>query len=632
MLPELIRKRMALKIALFIGGLILLLQVISGSISFISGSWVIDKIYQNLSEGTRSSMELQEKKQLKTLERNIRFNAEMLSSLMSAKLFNVESPDATLIPFLKIEEIEAIVVLDEEKNTYGTGWKLDGKIRTGSKLPGNINLENLHLISAKTLYEGESIGLVKVYYTDRFLKADVKELEDQTFKRFDEQFLEIEKIQVNITSYQMIGLFVVLLIVLGVAFRIIQRMIQPLRNMVEFVNEMSLGKIDTHLNLKRIDEIGVMGKALDGFVDNLQHKAGFAEKIAEGDLRAEVQLASEKDTLGKSLQKMNEDLGDIINNISMNAITLASTSEELTAISSDITKGTQEMSDQSNLVAAAAEEMATNVGTMASGTEQMSANIQSISATSTQMSQNMVVLSNSMDGIADSIGEVAEQSKNSSDISTQAKGMSDIATQAMATLSVSAHEIGEVTEMIKELAQRTNLLALNANIEAASAGEAGKGFAVVANEIKELAKQSAESAQEIALKVTGIQENTEQSEVTIIDMSKIVSDVSDASNSITEMAIKQRETIQVMVNNIKESTTGVQDIARLISEMSQGASENAHSAAELTQGSTEISKNMSFLDRIIADSSKGIANVNTESRSLAKLAAQLQTMVQRFKL
>lgn len=632
MLPELVKKRMALKIALFVGCFIFSLQVISGFLSFYSSSWVMEQIHENLENDSRASIRAQEVKAMKGLEKMVGFNNEMLATLMANKLFNVESPDSTIIPFLNIEEIAAIVVRDEEGAIYGAGWKHNGKVKTGGAVPADVNLNDLMSMDARSIHEGESIGKVTMYYTDQYLKADFKEVEKSTQASFKKSFSKLEAIQLKIAMYQVLGLFIVLLIVLALVFRLIQKMIQPLREMVAFVNEMSRGKIDRRLEMNRNDEIGIMANALDGFVISLEEKIKFAEKVAHGNLSAEVKLASSDDMLGQSLQMMNKDLGEIINSISMNSVTLASTSDQLTDISTDITKGTKDMSDQSNLVAAAAEEMAANVGVMASGTEQMSANIQSISATSTEMSQNMVVLSESMDGIADSIKDVADKSQNSSDISNRAKGMSDIATEAMATLSLSAHEIGEVTEMIKELAQRTNLLALNANIEAASAGEAGKGFAVVANEIKELAKQSAESAQEIALKVTGIQENTEKSEVTILDMSKIVADISDASNAITDLAVQQRETMQVMVNSIKESTLGVQDIARLISEMAQGATENANSAAELTQGSNEISRNMSSLDRIIADTSKGITNVNSESRSLAKLAAQLQTMVQKFKL
>ncbi len=122
--------------------------------------------------------------------------------------------------------------------------------------------------------------------------------------------------------------------------------------------------------------------------------------------------------------------------------------------------------------------------------------------------------------------------------------------------------------MIKELAQRTNLLALNANIEAASAGDAGKGFAVVANEIKELAKQSSTSAEEIAIKVSGIQENSNITEKTIGEMSGVVQSISDSSNDITQMTTTQSDMVNRVVLNIKEATTGVKEIARLINEIS----------------------------------------------------------------
>ena len=90
--------------------------------------------------------------------------------------------------------------------------------------------------------------------------------------------------------------------------------------------------------------------------------------------------------------------------------------------------------------------------------------------------------------------------------------------------------------------------------------------------------------------------------------------------------------MQIIVNNIRESTSGVKEIARLISEMSHGAEENAKSSSEMTLGSNEISKNMSRLDNIITETVRGVTQVNQEAQSLSQLATQLQNLVQNFKL
>ena len=105
--------------------------------------------------------------------------------------------------------------------------------------------------------------------------------------------------------------------------------------------------------------------------------------------------------------------------------------------------------------------------------------------------------------------------------------MSQSATDTMNVLGKAAKDIGEVTALIKRIAEQTNLLALNATIEAASAGDAGKGFAVVANEIKELASQSAQAAEDIARRIEGAQSNTEEAV-------RVISGISDVIDSINE--------------------------------------------------------------------------------------------------
>lgn len=589
----------------------------------------------NIEEDVTNSIEMQQTKSMEELQKSMEFNVTMLSSLAGSALYNMDEVEHILKPFFNVGEIMAIVILDDKDGPFGAAWRLkEGSMEldTGTKLPTEIKTDHLKSLELVSKFEDTVVGKARVFYTDKFVKDNFDKLKTETLENFNAIKDTIETEKIDWTIIYVIGSTAISLIFVVIIFLLIRSKISPVKTMVHFIGEMSKGRLDRRLELRRSDELGVMSQALDSFVDSLQAKVSFSQVVSSGNLKSDVELASKDDVLGKSLQSMNLDLNTIMTQIKENATTVADSSESLANISQTISNATEEMASQSSLVSASSTEMSSNVGVVASGVEEMSINIQSISATSTEMSQNMLIVSESMDDIAKSINEVADKSKSSSHIAGEAKAMSDSATDAIVVLSKSAHEIGEVTEMIKELAQRTNLLALNANIEAASAGDAGKGFAVVANEIKELAKQSAESAQEIALKVTGIQDNTEKSEQTILDMSKIVGTISDASNSITELAVKQTDTIDVIVNNIKESTSGVQDIARLISQISGGADESAKSSAELKLGSNEISKNMNELNLVISQTAKGIANVNQESQTLSDLSGKLEEVVGKFTL
>jgi methyl-accepting chemotaxis protein len=380
------------------------------------------------------------------------------------------------------------------------------------------------------------------------------------------------------------------------------------------------------------DELGYVIQLLNLAFDKLEIKADVAFEIANKNLNNQVVLSSENDILGKSFLKMVKNLNQTINHIADNSGVLSQSSESLFSISNQFAASTSQMTGQSKSVTSAADEMVNSLSTMASSSEEMSANIQSISATSIQMSQNMKDTVQSMDELATAIQNVSKNSKTALEISGQAQEKSNSTLEVMNGLTHSATEVGEVTEMIKEIAQQTNLLALNASIEAASAGEAGKGFAVVANEIKELAKQSSASAENIARKITEIQAHTKNSETAIKDMAQIVTTISESSESITQLSNEGATTVDSMVGNIKESAMGVDEIAKLIEDMSLSARETARSTFEMNQGSEVISKNIGELNQVISGSSKDVTKINSESENLAGLAKQLQEMVGEFQL
>lgn len=627
-----VKKRLALKISFIVGTIVIMLQVLSTVAVFFTEKELVSQIMDGfISNNQKISTETQTELQA-DLDGNMDFNTQMIAAVSAQNIYNLESVESAVAPFFGIKELMAVIVHDDGGNIINVFYNKDGQMQADTVIPEDFKTDQYLSKVADAKFDGSVVGNIQIYFTDKHLKQGFEKRQAESKENMEVMMAQIEKSQSTVSFYMNMGLIIILLLFLIIIFFIVNKNIAPVRQMVSFINEMGRGNLKNRLELKRIDEIGVMGQALDGFVDNLKLKADFAEIVASGDLSKEVELASEIDTLGISLKTMNDDLGDMIKQITETSVTLSGSSEQLTQVSSIISAGTEKMAVQSDTVTSASTQMSSNISTMASGAEEMNANIQSISATSTEMSQNMTTVLESVEGIETSTNEVADKSKNSTDVAYKAKEMSENTKVIMEELSLSAHEIGEVTEMIKELAQKTNLLALNANIEAASAGEAGKGFAVVANEIKELAKQSADSAQEIAMKVTGIQENTDKSETANNEMSEIVLSISESSNHITELAVEQSKTVEIIVSNIRESTTGVKEIARLISEMSAGAEENARSSSELTLGSNEISKNMSQLDKIIQETTFGINQVNSETQGLTALATQLQELVQKFKL
>jgi methyl-accepting chemotaxis protein len=354
----------------------------------------------------------------------------------------------------------------------------------------------------------------------------------------------------------------------------------------------------------------------------------------EGDLtnRLEVRSRDEVGDLARWFNTFIERLQPMIKDIATTAEVLNTSSADLSSLSNQMASSADEMTSQSNAVAGTTEQMSANINAIASATEEMSANIQGVASTAEEMSRNVNAVASSIEEMSMALNEVARSAQEGSDIAGKAIEMSRSASDTMNALGVAAKDIGQVTDLIKRISEQTNLLALNATIEAASAGDAGKGFAVVANEIKELASQSAQAAEDIAKRIAGAQTNTEEAVKVIADISQIINKMNEASVVIAGSVEQQKTTANEISGNVQQTSTGINNIASSISEIAKGANDMAGSASEAAQGVTEVSSNIQAVSKAAEESSKGAQQVNDSAGKMAKMAGELRDMVGRFKV
>ena len=259
-------------------------------------------------------------------------------------------------------------------------------------------------------------------------------------------------------------------------------------------------------------------------------------------------------------------------NIVQNAASVSSAAEELTAISQQMSGNAEETAAQANVVSAAAEQVSSNVSVVATGSEEMRASIHEISK---------------------SANEAARVAKHAVEVATSTN-------QTIGELGESSSEIGKVIKTITSIAQQTNLLALNATIEAARAGEAGKGFAVVANEVKELAKQTAKATEEIGQKIEAIQTDTKGAVAAIGDITGIINQINDISNSIAGAVEEQSATTNEIGRNVTEAAKGAGDIAKNIAGVASAARETTQAASETQKAAATLSSLASELQSMVA--------------------------------
>jgi methyl-accepting chemotaxis protein len=180
-----------------------------------------------------------------------------------------------------------------------------------------------------------------------------------------------------------------------------------------------------------------------------------------------------------------------------------------------------------------------------------------------------------------------------------AVGVAERTNLRIGKLGESSIEIGKVIKVITSIAEQTNLLALNATIEAARAGEAGKGFTVVANEVKELAKQTAQATEEIGQKIGAIQVDTKDAVQAIVEITENINQVNEISNTIAAAVEEQTVTTTQIGRNVQEAAKGSGEIANNISGVATAAKATAEGAQKVQGASQSLSSMATQLGRLV---------------------------------
>ncbi|MDR0518090.1 MAG: methyl-accepting chemotaxis protein [Fibromonadaceae bacterium] len=354
----------------------------------------------------------------------------------------------------------------------------------------------------------------------------------------------------------------------------------------------------------------------------------------EGDLTQNVPVISNDEVgqLASYFNKLMNTLRGPIGNTKRTVDTLAIASEELSSVSHQLSSISEKTTNRIIAVTERMDRMSVNINAMASAAEQGSVGATEVAGAAEQMSANMNTIAAAIEEMSASISEISSNAGEASKVANEATVKSHDATGVMSKLGLAAKEIGQVTDVIKKIADKTNLLALNATIEAASAGEAGKGFAVVAGEIKELANQSAKSADDIARRIEGIQVGTNEAVTVINDVSEIITKINHSVESISNHVGQQTKASNEIANNVAQANTGAKRVASAIGEVAKGANDVSQNASDAVRRVGQVTDDVISMSDATRESSQGASQVSVSSGDLAKMANELRSLMDKFKV
>jgi len=383
--------------------------------------------------------------------------------------------------------------------------------------------------------------------------------------------------------------------VLAVIFSFVvgRRISSGIKIVVDGINQVSNGDLTTRLKTKSRDEIGEISSRFNDFLDFLQ----------------------------KFMKKVSDDTDNFLK-----------TSQHLTETSTSLAHGSEQTMSHSNTVANTSGEMAVNINTMANGAEQVSVKASEVASAAEQMSSNINTIASAIEEMSASIGQIAGNASNAHKITEDAITKSVDATKVMDKLGMAAKEIGQVTSVIKKIADKTNLLALNATIEAASAGEAGKGFAVVAGEIKELANQSANSADDIAHRIEGIQVGTGEAVTVINDVSGIITKINQSVEAIAGHVEQQTKASNEIASRVTQVYTGAKSVTSSIGDVAKSSREIARHAGEAANGTNVVNQGVNNIIHDSKNSAQGAKQTNEHADEIAEIANNLKNVLTKFKV
>ncbi len=490
----------------------------------------------------------------------------------------------------------------------------------------------------------------------------------------EQQTSEANASAVQLATISIITIVISIVLIAVIAYFIAQVITRPVKLMSNIANRLSLGDIDQTLDYTSRDEYGVLADAIRQMLGYQKEMAAVANDISEGNLSGDIQPKSDQDQLGLAFRKMIESLRSAIRHVGQSANALATASEQLALSATQagqatsqiattvqqVAKGITMETESVTRTATSVEQMSQTVNAVASGAQEQTRSVSNAAVVTSQISGTIRQVAGNAQAVTSVSAGAAEAARTGAKtVSATVKNMEQIkakvnlSAQRVAEMGARSDQIDVILETIEDIANQTNLLALNAAIEAARAGEHGKGFAVVADEVRKLAERAGKATKEIGGLIKSIQHTVAEAVAAMDEGGQEVESgvkmASEAGKALEEI-IKAAEEVyrqaeqadqgaeqmkaasSKLVSSVEEVNNVVEGNLSATSVMSTGISEVTRAIENIAAVSEENSAAIEEVSASAEEMSAQVEEVSASAQSLMEMARSLREVVQGFSL